>query len=88
MNKNTFFWNNPSWEILSLLSFEILKFSNEESIIIKFQSLAQNLLKFRKIDDMFKVMLVLLKKYFPKNLNNKIEDIYLFMIKIIAFLIK
>ena len=37
---------------------------------------------------MFKVLLFLLKKYFPKDLNNKIEDISLVMIKIIAFLLK
>ena len=74
--------------ILSILSFEILKFSNEESIIIKFQTLAQYLLNYRKCNDMFKVMLFLLKKYFPKDLNNKIADLSLVMIKIIAFLLK
>ena len=74
--------------ILSILSLEILKFSNEEQIIIKFQTLAQNLLKICKTNDMFKVLLLLLKKYFPKDLNNKIEDISLVMIKIIAFLLK
>ena len=74
--------------ILSILSFEILKFAKEESIIIKFQTLAQNLLKICKTNDMFKVLLFLLKKYFPKDLNNKIEDISLVMIKIIAFLLK
>ena len=74
--------------ILSILSLEILKFSNEESIILKFQMIAQNLLNYRKIDDMFKVMLFLLKKYFPKDLNKKIADLSLVMIKIIAFLLK
>ena len=37
---------------------------------------------------MFKIMLFLLKKYFPKNLNNKIEDISLVMIKVISYLLK
>ena len=74
--------------ILSILSFEILKFSNEEAIIIKFQALAQNILKSFKINDMFKILLFLLKKYFPKDLNNKIEDISLVMIKVISFLLK
>ena len=74
--------------ILSILSLEILKFSNEEKIIIKLQNLAQYLFNFRKINDMFKVMLFLLKKYFPKDLNKKIEDISLVMIKIIAYLLK
>ena len=74
--------------ILSLLSLEILKFPNEESIIIKFQTLLIYLLNFRKTGDMFKVMLFLLRKYFPKDLNKKIEDISLVNIKIIAFLLK
>jgi hypothetical protein len=74
--------------ILSLLSLEILKFPNEESIIIKFQTLLIYLLNFRKTGDMFKVMLFLLRKYFPKDLNKKIEDISLVIIKIIAFLLK
>ena len=37
---------------------------------------------------MFKIMLFLLKKYFPKDLNQKIADLSLVMIKIIAFLLK
>ena len=74
--------------ILSILSFEILKFSNEELIITKFQTLAQYLLNYRKSNDMFKIMLFLLKKYFPKDLNKKIADLSLVMIKIIAFLLK
>ena len=74
--------------ILSILSFEILKFPNEESIITKFQALAQYLLNYRKNNDMFKIMLFLLKKYFPKDLNQKIADLSLVMIKIIAFLLK
>ena len=74
--------------ILSLLSFEILKFSNEESVVISLQALAQYLLNYRKLNDMFKVLLFLLKKYFPKDLNKKIEDISLVMIKVIAYLLK
>ena len=74
--------------ILSLLSLEILKFSNEESVIIKFQTLSLYLLNFRKTEDMFKVMLFLLKKYFPKDLNKKIEGVALVIIKIIAFILK
>lgn len=74
--------------ILSLLSFEILKFSNEESNITALQSLAQNLLDYCDLNDIFKVLLFLLKKYFPKDLNKKIEDISLVMIKIIAFFLK
>jgi hypothetical protein len=74
--------------ILSLLSFEILKFSNEESNITILQSLAQNLLDYCNLNDIFKVLLFLLKKYFPKDLNKKIEDISLVMIKIIAYFLK
>ena len=47
-----------------------------------------NLLNYRQLNDMFKIMLFLLKKYFPKNLNNKIEDISLVMIKVISYLLK
>jgi hypothetical protein len=74
--------------ILSILSLEILKFSNEEKIIQNLQNLSQYLFNFRRINDMFKVMLFLLKKYFPKDLNKKIEDISLVMIKIIAYFLK
>ena len=74
--------------ILSILSFEILKFPKEETIIIKLQTLSQYLLNYRKCNDMFKIMLFLLKKYFPKDLNEKIADLSLVMIKIIAFLLK
>jgi hypothetical protein len=74
--------------ILSILSFQILSQSSEEKIIVKLQSLAEYLLPFRQLNDMFKIMLFLLKKYFPKNLNNKIEDISLVMIKVISYLLK
>ena len=74
--------------ILSILSYQILSQSNEEQIIVKLQSLAEYLLPFRQLNDMFKIMLFLLKKYFPKNLNNKIEDISLVMIKVISYLLK
>ena len=74
--------------ILSILSFQILNQSSEEQIIVKLQSLAEYLLPFRQLNDMFKIMLFLLKKYFPKNLNNKIEDISLVMIKVISYLLK
>ena len=94
--KNPIFFKNISINvllnfydfILSLLSFEILKFSNEESNIATLQSLAQNLLDYCDINDIFKVLLFLLKKYFPKDLNKKIEDISLVMIKIIAYFLK
>ena len=43
---------------------------------------------FRPLNDMFKIMMFLLKKYFPKNLNNKIEDVSLVMIKVISYLLK
>jgi hypothetical protein len=74
--------------ILSILSYQILNQSSEEQIIVKLQSLAEYLLPFRQLNDMFKIMLFLLKKYFPKNLNNKIEDISLVMIKVISYLLK
>ena len=74
--------------ILSILSFQILNFSKDENIIINLQELAEYLLPFRKLNDMFIIMLFLLKKYFPKNLNNKIEDIALVMIKVISYLLK
>jgi hypothetical protein len=94
--KNPIFFKNISINlllnfydfILSLLSFEILKFSNEESNISTLQSLAQNLLDYCNLNDIFKVLLFLLKKYFPKDLNKKIEDISLVMIKIIAYFLK
>ena len=74
--------------ILSILSYQILSQSNDEQIIVKLQSLAEYLLSFRQLNDMFKIMLFLLKKYFPKNLNSKIEDISLVMIKVISYLLK
>ena len=74
--------------ILSILSFQILKFPQEESLIIKLQNFIQNLIGLRNIDDMFKIMLFLLKKYFPKDLNKKIEDMSLVMIKIISYFLK
>ena len=37
---------------------------------------------------MFKVMMFLLKKYFPKDLNQKIQDMPLIMLKIIAYFLK
>ena len=69
--------------LLSILSLQILKFSNEEKVINKLQNLSQYLFNFRRINDMFKVLIFLLKKYFPKDLNKKIEDISLVMIKIV-----
>ena len=94
--KNPIFFKNISINlllnfydfILSLLSFEILKFPNEESNISTLQLLAQNLLDYCKLNDIFKVLLFLLKKYFPKDLNKKIADISLVMIKIIAYFLK
>ena len=74
--------------ILSILSFQILKFPQEESLIITLQNFIQNIIKLRNIDDMFKIMLFLLKKYFPKDLNKKIEDMALVMIKIISYFLK
>ena len=65
--------------ILNILSFQILNESNNEQIIVELQGIS---------NDMFKIMLFLLKKYFPKNLNNKIEDISLVMIKVISYLLK
>ena len=74
--------------ILTILSFQILNQSNVEQIIVDLQGISENLLNFRQLNDMFKIMLFLLKKYFPKNLNNKIEDISLVMIKVISYLLK
>jgi hypothetical protein len=74
--------------ILSILSFQILTQSNNEQIIVELQGMSENLMNFRQLNDMFKIMLFLLKKYFPKNLNNKIEDIALVMIKVISYLLK
>ena len=74
--------------ILSILSFQILKFPKEESLIIKIQNFIQNIINIRNIDDMLKVMLFLLKKYFPKDLNQKIQDMALIMLKIIAYFLK
>ena len=74
--------------ILSILSFQILNQSNNEEIIVSLQATAEYLLPFRNINDMFKILLFLLKKYFPKNLNNKIEDLSLIMIKVISYLLK
>ena len=72
--------------IMLILSHEILK--NEEIIIVHLQECLKHLKKFRNLNDMFKIMLVLLRKYFPKNLNNKITDVALIMIKLSAYLIK
>ena len=74
--------------VLSILSFQILNFSKDYNIIINLQELAEYLLPYRKLNDMFIIMLFLLKKYFPKNLNNKIEDTALIMIKVISYLLK
>jgi hypothetical protein len=74
--------------ILNILSFQILNESNNEQIIVELQGISENLLNYRQLNDMFKIMLFLLKKYFPKNLNNKIEDISLVMIKVISYLLK
>ena len=74
--------------ILYILSYQILNQSNNEQIISNLQGIAENLLRFRNLNDMFKIMLFLLKKYFPKNLNNKIEDLSLIMIKVISYLLK
>ena len=74
--------------ILSILSFQILKFPKEESLIITLQNFIQNLISLRNIDDMFQILLFLLKKYFPKDLNKKIEDMALVMIKIISYFLK
>ena len=60
--------------ILTILSYQILNQSNCEQIIIELQGLSENLINFRQLNDMFKILLFLLKKYFPKNLNNKIEE--------------
>ena len=74
--------------ILSILSYQILNQSNNEQIIVNLQGIAEHLLSFRNLNDMFKIMLFLLRKYFPKNLNNKIEDLSLIMIKVISYLLK
>ena len=74
--------------ILSILSFQILKFPQEESIIVAIQNFIQIILNYRNIDDMFKIMFFLLKKYFPKDLNKKLEDINIVMIKIISYFLK
>ena len=74
--------------IISILSVQILKFPNEESLIVKLQNLILNLMSKRKLDDMFKIMLFLLKKYFPKNLNKKISDMMLVMLKLISYFLK
>ena len=74
--------------ILNILSFQILTQSNEEQLIVELQGISEYLLNYRQLNDMFKIMLFLLKKYFPKNLNNKIEDISLVMIKVISYLLK
>ena len=73
--------------ILSILSYQILSQADEQ-IIVNLQAVAEYLLPYRPLNDMFKIMLFLLKKYFPKNLNNKIEDISLVMIKVISYLLK
>ena len=72
--------------IMLILSHEILK--NEEVIIVYLQECLKHLKKFRNLNDMFKIMLFLLRKYFPKNLNNKLTDVALIMIKLSAYLIK
>ena len=74
--------------IINILSFQILNQSNYEQIIVELQGISEKLINFRQLNDMFKVMLFLLKKYFPKNLNNKIDDIALVMIKVITYLLK
>ena len=74
--------------ILSILSYQILNQSNNGQIIASLQGIAEYLLPFRSLNDMFKIMMFLLKKYFPKNLNNNIEDISLIMIKVISYLLK
>ena len=74
--------------ILSILAFQILKFPKDELLIINLQNFIQSIISTRNIEDMFKVMLFLLKKYFPKDLNKKIEGLALVMIKIISYFLK
>ena len=74
--------------IINILSYQILTQSNYEQIIVELQGISEKLINYRQLNDMFKIMLFLLKKYFPKNLNNKIEDISLVMIKVITYLLK
>jgi hypothetical protein len=74
--------------IINILSYQILTQSNYEQIIVELQGISEKLINYRQLNDMFKIMLFLLKKYFPKNLNNKIEDIALVMIKVISYLLK
>ena len=74
--------------ILLLLAYQILNQSDNEQLISELQAIAEYLICFRNLNDMFKIMIFLLRKYFPKNLNNKIEDISLVMIKVISYLLK
>lgn len=74
--------------LLNILSGEILLSPKEENIIIYLQEIAEHLKKHRNITDMLKLMLFLLRKYFPKSLNLKISDTSLVMIKVITYLIK
>ena len=76
--KNPIFFKNISINLLL----------NFYDFIFTLQSLAQNLLDYCNLNDIFKVLLFLLKKYFPKDLNKKIADISLVMIKIIAYFLK
>ena len=74
--------------LLNILSGEILLSPKEENIIVYLQEIAEHLKKHRNITDMLKLMLFLLRKYFPKSLNLKISDTSLVMIKVITYLIK
>ena len=53
--------------IINILSYQILTQSNYEQIIVELQGISEKLINYRQLNDMFKIMLFLLKKYFPKN---------------------
>ena len=72
--------------ILNILSKELIH--NNKNEIKLLQNFCEYLKNFRNLNDMFKLFLFLLRKYFPKNLNNKISDVYLVNLKIILYLLK
>jgi hypothetical protein len=72
--------------VLNILSKELIH--NNKNEILLLQNFCEYLKNFRNLNDIFKLFLFLLRKYFPKNLNNKISDVYLVNLKIILYLLK
>ena len=74
--------------LLNLLSSEIILQQKDETVIIRLQELSEYLKQFKDLTNMFKLMMFLLRKYMPRNLNSKVSEHALVMIKVITYLLK